>query len=60
MRVATAQSTSVYSYGPTGMREKAVVTSGDTTKTAESVWDGMRLAAEISPLMSAHAGTITA
>ncbi|MBN2840767.1 MAG: hypothetical protein JXP37_07430, partial [Coriobacteriia bacterium] len=30
--VATPQSTSVYSYGPTGMREKAVVTQGGTTK----------------------------
>jgi len=60
MRVATAQSTSVYSCGATGMREKTVVTQGGTTKATESVWDGMRLAAEISPRMSAHAGTITA
>jgi len=44
--VATAQSTAVYSYGATGMREKTVVTQGGTTKVTESVWDGMRLAAE--------------
>ncbi|HSQ22662.1 MAG TPA: RHS repeat-associated core domain-containing protein, partial [Coriobacteriia bacterium] len=40
------QSTSVYSYGPSGMREKAVVTTGGTTKTTESVWEGGRVAAE--------------
>jgi RHS repeat-associated protein len=44
--VSTPQGTSVYSYGATGMREKAVVTSGGTTKETESIWDGMRLAAE--------------
>ncbi|MDP2299083.1 MAG: RHS repeat-associated core domain-containing protein, partial [Actinomycetota bacterium] len=44
--VATPQTTATYSYGPSGMREKAVVTSGGTTKETESVWDGMRLAAE--------------
>ncbi|MDO8880667.1 MAG: RHS repeat-associated core domain-containing protein [Coriobacteriia bacterium] len=44
--VATPQATATYSYGISGMREKAVVTQGGTTRTTESVWDGMRLAAE--------------
>ena len=44
--VATPQTTATYSYGISGMREKAVVTTGGTTKTTQSVWDGMRLAAE--------------